>query len=203
MTNNLPFVIAARAVARIAVTANNDPPQNYKGRLTGLVPGADDQQENYLQRDTSLKAGSGTTILVDGEIELNDTITFYHPDGDQNPPYRYVVDIVRLQNVVYNIGLIFESSEWKGAALLPDSTPTVSTTAKKPKDALTSLGNLADGLGLKAIISEPSFTQANQTATINDQNPKRLNINYPIKLSGNTEITSIDLFFGFFFGSLT
>jgi len=200
-TNELPSNIAARAVTRIAVTANNNPPQNYKDRLTGIVPGPDTSQETGTERELSLQAGSGTTILIDGEIELNDTITMYHPDGDPLPAYRYVVDIVRLQNVVYNMRGIFESPEWKGAPLLPNNTPTTNKTAKKPKDALTAMGNLATNLALAGIISDPDFTKENMSSTIDNTNNKRLNNVFPIKLSGNTEIIDNTVYFGFYFGS--
>jgi phage tail sheath gpL-like len=199
--NDLPCEIAARAVTRIARSANNNPPQNYNQRLTGLVPGTDSEQENYTQRNTAINAGSGTTVLVDGEIELNDTVTMYHPDGEIPPAYQYVVDIVKLQNVIYNVRLIFESDEWKGAPLLPDATPSTNRTVKKPKNAVTVLGVLATNLGLVAIIADPAFTQSNLTVDISSQNPKRLDIVYPIKLSGNTEVISTDIFFGFFYGT--
>lgn len=202
-SKELPFVIAARAVARIAVTANNNPPLNYSGRLTGLEGGTEAEQETVTQLQTSLLAGSGTTKLVDGEIELNDTITMYHPTGDTNPAYRYVVDIVKLQNITFNVKLIFESDEWKGAPLLPDNTPTVNPAAKKPKNAKTALGNLTDNLALQAIVSDPETTKASITANISSTNPKRLDIEFPVLLSGNTEIIDVLQYFGFYFGSLT
>jgi phage tail sheath gpL-like len=197
---NLPAQIAARAAARIAVKAQNNPPLNYSDKLTGLTPGDDAYQEEWATRDLSVKAGSGTTIVVGDEIEMNDTITMYHPEGEEPPGFRYVVDIVKLQNVIYNCRLIFESEEWKGAPLLPDATPTVNPAAKKPKDAKTALCNLAANLALEAILAESDFTKENMTAVINSTNPKRLDWTYPVKLSGNVEIISGDIYFGFYFG---
>jgi phage tail sheath gpL-like len=197
--NDLPCEIAGRVVARMARSANNNPPQNYNQRLTGLTPGSDSEQEDYTQRNTSFNLGSGNTVLVDGEIELNDSITMYHPDGEIPPGFQYDVDIVKLQNVVYNVRLIFESNEWKGAPLVDG--PSTNPTAKKVKDAVTVLGVLADNLALAAIIADPEFTKANLTVNINSQNPKRLDIVYPVKLSGNTEVISVDIPFGFFFGT--
>ncbi|MBP7735952.1 MAG: phage tail protein [Spirochaetes bacterium] len=201
-SRELPFVVAARGVARIAPVAQNNPARNYCGRLTGLSAGADSSQETYTQRNQSVLKGSSTSVIVDGEIELNDTITMYHPDGEADPGYRYVCDIVKLQNIVYNIRLIFESNEWKGAPLLPDSTPTINKDAKKPKDAKTALGNLAYNLALHAILADFEYTQDNMTASINSQNPKRLDTTFPVKISGNTEIVSTDLLFGFYFGQV-
>ena len=197
---NLPAQIAARAAARIAKTAQSNPPQNYATRLTGLTPGEDVYQEDYTNRDLAIKAGSGTTIVVDGEIEMNDTVTMYHPAGEEPPAFRYVVDIVKLQNIIYNVRLIFESAEWKGAPLLPDATPSTNPTVKKPKDAKTVLGILAENLALQAIVADGDFTKKNMVTAIDNVNPKRLNWTYPVKLSGNVEIISGDLVFGFYFG---
>lgn len=198
--NNLPAQIAARNACRIAVQAQNNPPQNYKEKLTGLTAGDDSLQEDYTTRDLAVKKGSCTTIVVNGEIEMNDTVTAYHPAGEEPPAFRYVVDIMKLMNVIYNNRLIFEADEWKGAPLLPDGTPTTNPTAKKPKDAKTALCNLADNLALEAIISDPDFTKENITASINSLNPKRLDWAFPIKLSGNTEIIDGTIYFGFYFG---
>jgi phage tail sheath gpL-like len=197
----LPCVIAARAIAvDIAPTANDNPPQNYKKELTGLEPGADGTQFLYTSLDATVKLGCSTTLILNGNIVLNDTITTYHPDGDPLPAFRYVVDLVKLQNIVFNVRAIFEADDWKGAPLLPDTTPTTNPTAKKPKDAKAALFVLADNLGLNAIISDPEFTKANMTAAINGTNPKRLDIVYPVKLSGNTEIIDALVNFGFYFG---
>ena len=200
-SRELPCVLAARGIARIAPVAASDPPNGYKGRLTGLTAGAVGNQENVTQRNTSLLLGSSNTIVIDNEIELNDTITMYHPTGETNPGFRYVVDIVKLQNIVFNLRIIFENDEWKGVPLLPDGTPTNSPSAKQPKNAVTVLGNLADNLGLAAIISDPDFVKTNLAVSISSQNPKRLDNDYPVKLSGNVEVIATNLFFGFFFGA--
>ena len=196
----LPFVIAARAVSRIAVVANNNPPKNYVETLDGLVAGTDGTQFLYASLDATVKDGCSTTVLESAKIKLNDTVTTYHPDGDPLPAYRYVVDLVKLQNIVFNVNLLFENDEWRGAPLLPDGDPTTNPAAKQPKDARTLLNNLADSLGLNAIISDPDFTKENTTVAINTQNPKRLDIVYPVKLSGNVEIVDVTVKFGFFFG---
>ena len=196
----MPFVIAARAIAvDIAPTANDNPPQNYNKQLTGLVAGADGTQFLYASLDATLKLGSSTTILVSDTIVLNDTITTFHPAGDPLPAFRYIVDLVKLQNITFNIRVIFESEDWKGAPLLPDDTPTTNPTAKKPKDAKAALFVLADNLGLAAIISDPEHTKENITAVINGSNPKRLDLVFPTKISGNTEIIDVTNKFGFFF----
>lgn len=201
---NLPFVVAAGQLARIVKVANNNPPQDYARQIARYTEaGPDSSQWNYAQRDLLVKAGISTIEVRDGGVNVSDTVTFYHPDGETVPPYRYVCDIVKLMNIIYNVALIFNTTEWDGAPLIPDDQPTVNPTAKKPKNAKSVLSALATSLGENAIISDVPYTQDNIQAEISSQNPKRLDIVFPTKLSGNTNIISIDNNFGFFFGTPT
>jgi phage tail sheath gpL-like len=199
----LPFVIAARALAKdIAVLANNKPAHNYIGKLTGLAAGADDAQESDATRNLSVAAGSSTNILVGGVAELSDTITMYHPVDDPQSAYRYVVDIVKLMNVLFNVEVILQT--FKGRPLAPDIVVTADPDAVQPKDVVAVLGDLAESLeqGQSLIIVDSEFTKQNITASISPTNPKRLDSTFPVKLSGNVEVNSNDTKFGFFFGSV-
>lgn len=201
-SNDLPLIVAARQLARIAPVANNRPAKDYAGQdATRLTAGADGDQWDYAKRDEALKKGSSTIEVKDGVINLSDTVTFYHPLGDELPAYRYVNDIVKLQNIIYNLNLIFDTDEWNGAPLIPDNQPTINPDAKQPKAAKAAIAALLDSLGLNALISDPEAAKAATIAEISDQNPKRLDVCVTVQLSGNANITSVDLDFGFFFGS--
>ena len=201
-SNDLPFVVAARQLARIVVVAANNPPHDYGSQdATGLTPGTDGIQWDYNEQDAAVKAGSSTIKVKDGVVNIADVITFYHPDGDPIPAYRFVVDIVKLQNILFNLDLIFATDEWDGAPLIPDDQPTVNKAAKKPKTAVAAVASMLDSLGLNAIISDPETAKAATTAEINSQNPKRLDVELTIQLAGNTNIISITFNFGFFFGT--
>lgn len=200
----LPFVSAAGVLARVARVANNNPARDY-GRQTAdyILPGADGAQWDFPQRDQAVKGGASTVEVRDGVVNVSDTVTMYHPTGEEPPAYRYVCDIVKLQNVIFNVDLQFNNAEWDGAPLIPDDQPTVNPEAKKPKNARAVLGVLADNLGLNALISDPEYSKANTQCEIDSMNPKRLNTVFPVKVSGNVNIHSIDLNFGFYFGTQT
>ena len=199
---NLPFMIAARELARIAVIANENPPTDYAGQLaTGLIPGADIKQWNDTELDFAVKAGSSTIQLLDGVIELSDTVTFYHPSGEDPPPWRYVVDILKVMNVTFNIRKIFESQDWKGKVLIPNGQATTNPNAKRPTMAIADVAKMVDGLALEAIISDPDAAKASIVAGINSGNPKRLDLSFTYSISGNTNIISITQNWGFFFGT--
>lgn len=201
-SNDLPLVVAARQLARIAVIANNNPPVDYGSQAaTGLTPGVDGDQWTYADRDSAVKKGSSTIESRDGVVTISDVVTFYHPTGDPIPAYRYVVDIVKLQNIIFNLNLIFATPEWDGAPLIPDDQPTTNRAAKKPKTAVAAVAAMLDSLGLNAIISGPETAKASTIAGINEQNPKRLDLRTTVQLSGNTNIISVDLDFGFYFGT--
>lgn len=201
-SNDLPFVVAARQLARIITLANAIPSHDYGSqRATGLTPGADGTEWDFDDRQTAVTGGSSTVEIVDGVVRISDVVTFYHPTGDVNPAYRFVVDIVKLQNTIFNIDLVFASEEWDGAALLNDNDPTTEPTAKKPKMAKAEAARICTLLGLKAILADTVTTNKAITANIDESNPKRLNLVIPVKLSGNTNVKSIDLEFGFNFGT--
>jgi phage tail sheath gpL-like len=201
-SNELPFVVAARQLARIAVRADSDPAFDY-GSLdaTGISPGPDGDQWDYTERDQAVKGGSSTIEVRNGVINLADTVSFYHPDGDPTPAYRYVVDQVKLWNILFNLDLIFVTPEWDGAPLIPDGQPTTNRNAKSPKDAIAAIAALIDSLALLAIISDPATAKNSITAAIDTQNPKRLNVSMTVQLAGNSNIIDITNNFGFFFGT--
>lgn len=201
-SKDLPFVVASRQLSRIVKVANNNPPHDYGSQdATGLTPGTDGEQWTYADRDSAIKKGSSSVEVKDGVINVSDVVTFYHPTGDPIPAYRYLVDLVKLQNIIFNLDLIFAAPEWAGAPLIPDDQPTVNRSAKKPKAAKAAIASMLDSLAANAIISDPETAKASILAEIDSGNPKRLNLSVTVQLSGNTNIISVDLNFGFLFGT--
>jgi phage tail sheath gpL-like len=199
---HLPVQIAAAQVREIAKVADDNPPTDYGSRrVTTLIPGADAVQWDYATRDAAVKAGSSTVEIKNGVVQISDVVTMYHPDGEIPPAYRYVVDIIKLMTVIYNLDLEFSQPQWAGAPLIPDGQPTTNPNARKPSSAKAAIGRILDGLGLAAVISDPEAAKAATFANISGTNPKRLDVTTVVQLSGNTNIISVDLNFGFFFGS--
>lgn len=199
---NLHCVIAAAQVREIAKVANNNPPTDYGSRtVRGLLPGTDSEQWTYAQRDQAVKGGSSTIEVKAGLVHVSDVVTCYHPDGDPTPAYRYVVDVVKVMNVIYNLDLEFANTKWDGCPLIPDGQPTVNPLARTPSAAKAAVCGIIDGLALQAILSDPATAKDSTTAVISASNPKRLDVSTTVQLSGNTNIISVDLNFGFFFGT--
>jgi phage tail sheath gpL-like len=198
----LPFVVAAEQVAQMAPIANNNPPTDYVGlQATGIVPGADGLQWSWATRDQAVKGGASTSQVVDNVVRIEDVVTFYHPTGENPPPYRHVVDLIKVWNTLYNLELEFTSAGWARAPLIPDDQPTVNPNARKPKSAVAAAAGIVDQLGLQAILVNTKASKKLITANINSQNPKRLDVTVPAFISGNTKIKSVTLNWSFFTGS--
>jgi phage tail sheath gpL-like len=196
----LPFVVAARGLAKdIVQTANDDPAMNYLGSMTGIEAGADLDQEDNTTKDLSVKSGSSTNAKVSDIAVLQDIITMYHPDAEGNyPSYRYVCDIVKLMNILFNVDIVQEAI--KGRPMLPDAdpVPTRSTSAIQPKNVVTTFKNLADSLSSMALISDVAYTKENISVTISSTNPKRLDTIFPVIVSGNVEVNDTTVKWGFY-----
>lgn len=198
----LPYVVAAKYLVNdVLTTANDNPPQGYKGKAEGIEAGDDSLQENYNTRNASVGKGASTNIKSGEVAELCDVITMYHPVSEgKYPSRRYVVDIIKLMNIVYNVRLIMEADDLKGAPLIEDETVTSNKSAIQPKTVKTWFLNLANSLADKAIIQDVKTTKDGMEVAIDSENPKRLNVVFPVKLSGNVEVTSTDIYFGFYVG---
>jgi phage tail sheath gpL-like len=93
-----------------------------------------------------------------------------------------------------------EADSVVGAPLVSDTTVTTNPSAIQPKTVKGWFANLANSLALKALISDQDFTKKNTVVEIDSENPKRLNVSFPVKLSGNVEVASVDVLFGFYLG---
>lgn len=197
----LEMVVGARGLLDIMSTADEDPAQNYKGLFGGLLAGGRAEQESYQVRNAAVGKGASTSVLSGDAAKISDVVTFWHPDNEGRvKSWRYVVDAVKLMNIVYNIRLINEADDVEGAPLLPDDSPSSHPSAVKPKTFCTWYSNMADSLEGMAVISDAKFTKDNMVVEIDAENPKRLNSKIPVKLSGNAEVISTDLYFGFYVG---
>lgn len=199
---DLPSVIAARNVARVAVTANDIPAKGYKGSaLTGLTPGSDADQWNYTERDLAVKSGVSTVRTIDGIVTIEDSVTFFHPLSEVDPAYRYIVSAVKVMNILYNTELIFIANEWQQAPLLANEDASSEPSVKRPKDAVADMASMTDSLANLAIITKADEAKATIQAVISATNPNRIDVSETFKISGNTNIISVDLNWGFSFGA--
>ena len=194
----LPFEIASRAVGLITSRANNQAARAYSGlKLLGLTAGATSYQWSFTEGDAAEKRGASTSVVKNSVIVLEDILTFYHPDGEVDPGYRYVVDIVKLQNIIFTIENKFDSDEWVGTTLLDDNDISTQSFVRKPKDAKAALFGLADNWGLLAYITDVDFTKENMQVQKASGVRNRIEAVVPVKLSDTLRQQAYDLNYGF------
>lgn len=196
-----PWAIAASAALNIAKTAEINPPKGYSRQiLTGVLPGPDELQKTSAEREALVQAGVSTTTAKDGQVFMADTRTTYHPDNNVVREYSHVVDLMKIFNVIYNLDLIFNRSDWIDVPLVPDNQQVTNREAKSPSTAVAEIASMIDSLALEAIISDPVNAKKSIRASISSVNPKRLDVSFFSAVSGNTLQADINYSFGFLYG---
>ncbi len=201
---DMPFVVAARQLAIIARVANDNPATGYGGQpIRGITPGTSAEQWLNANRQLALDQGSSTVELVDNILQIGDVCTFYHPTSEPvlTKRYKKVVAIVKLQQIAYNLALIFGSQKWAAAPLIPSGQATTNENAKRPEDAQTEVDGLIDSLGLAAIISDPDACKEATLCALDDQNPDRINVDVTALISGNTTVKDVNVYWSFYVGA--
>lgn len=201
-TKDLPFMVAASSVARIAVIANRNPPLGYAFQsLNGLPFDENFVDFNFIDRDALVKGGSSSLEVRNGQVVLSDVVTFYHPDDEPVPAYRYVSAIIRIQNIVNDLKLTFDTPEWIGKPLIPSDQVSVNPDSVSVDAYKAALSTRIDFWGLQAWISDPQSAKDSIVANISPTNPNRIDSSHDIQLSGNLTQLAVDNVFGYFFGS--
>ena len=174
---------------------------DYVGPVTGIIAGDDDKQWNHTSCDLALKAGCSTIEVHDTEVWVSDVVTFYAPEGDDLPAYRWVCDIVKLQNCIYNTELIFNSTDWRGHPIVADDQPTTNPNARKPFMAKADIAEMLVGLGKAAILADVATAKKTILASVNGANSRRLDTEVTYAIASNVGIVSHTQKFGFYFGA--
>jgi phage tail sheath gpL-like len=200
-SNDLGCVIAATWVREIAKIENADPASDYgNAKLVGLTPGSTVTEFASSLRQATVLMGCSTADVKNDILVISDTVTTYHPTGEEPPGYRYVCDFAKTSTMIYNVDLMVENGGWaSGSPLVPDSQSVRNPNAKKPKMFLAQLFGVFDNAADDAIISDPDYAKENSSAGINSTNAKRLDAKVVFKLSGNGNVVSIDMSWGFYY----
>lgn len=193
---NTPWAIAARVVARVAAIANEKPACDYGHAELDLLTAGD--PATYAEMQDAVTTGVSTTELEDDTVFLSDMVTMYRPEGENPPGFRYLVDIVKLQNVIYSVRSAFKAAAWNGAPLVAEDQAVQNPAARSTRAARCELARVVEQLASEAIIVRPAETIASITAEI--AGGKRLDIGFTVRIVSNANIVAVDLNFGFFFG---
>lgn len=197
-SKSLPFEIAARASGLIVSRAQSNSPRPYIGMaMTGIGGGTDEQQLEYTDRNYLEENGISTTLTKSGVPIIQDVMTFYRPKGETEPGFKYVVDLFKSFNWLFNLKLLFSSKKWEGVILVNNEDVVTNEWARKPSTAVVDIYGLIDSFADNAIIVDRDYAKKNCKAEIDPDNPNRLNTKTLVKYSGAGRISSNTLEFGF------
>lgn len=201
-SSELPCIVAAKGIVPILnIAASKWPARNYiRQPVPTLTTGTDAQQWDLAKREFAAGRGGSNIVIIDGEVKLGDVFTFWNPTGEESRAYSKVCNIVKLQNVLHNFSLVFDSTEWAGVELVASGQIVDSPTAKDDGDAVAAVWGIEEGLGRAAVLSDVENTKKLATAGIDSEDPDMMNITAPVKLSGNTDKISAVVQFGFHYG---
>lgn len=191
-----PSEIGAKSMGIMARVTNVRPAENFIGQvLPNVFPGApsDRWTSKYANRDAAVKAGISPTVVAGGAVELQNVLTYYHPDSvsvDSNG-YRSQRNIAIIQNVLANIKSNFRTDKWRGISIVADvakvTDPTSRAKARDINAVIDDLVALAVSFEGLAWIFSAEFTidrlKAGNLVTIR-RGGLGFNTRYPILLSG-------------------
>ena len=162
-----PSEIAALAIGNMARINQDRAAQAYGDiLLTGIWPGdkGDRWTSDYDNRDTAVKSGISPTRVKNGQVFMQNVVTFYRPASipESSNGYRSMRNISILQNILDNIRTNFEQEKWQGISIVGDTTNVSSTIdrqkARDVDSVIDDLMALARSFESKAWLYEAAFT---------------------------------------------
>ena len=197
-SNSAEWEIASSIAARVGITAETNPPVPYvNSRIYGVLAGDSSVQWDFDQRNEIELGGCSTTYLDEmGALKVGDVLTTYHPLGEQNPGYRYVVDVVKSQLILGDLRFLFNSPDWQQVILVPTVVNVSNPRARDPAGAETACYGLIDKWVDEAVIVNGDDAKANLIVVIDPNNSNKLNITFG-KATYSQALRNINIDFNF------
>lgn len=199
-----PLEAAANALALYAVIAQNTPELDLGGLSYPDMPTPESigSMASYDNRDVIMKKGCSTVNLVAGKYQVQDFVTTYHPDGDAEPSFRFVRNLVGVDfNYRYGV-LLLEQQYVVDKVIVGDNDTVTSDNVIKPKDWKQILFDHNTDMGERALIVDVPFAKSNISVSISSSNPNRLETSLKYKRSGLARISSTQAQAGFNYGTV-
>lgn len=205
LSESMPVEIAASWCRAFTGVNQNDPTRSIiNTQLTGVtlpVEGDIPAMQEYATRDAYVKLGCSTIIInQSNRWAAQDMVTTYHPEGEIPLHYAYPRDLSIYWNIKYNIALL-ENAFLIGKTLVTDNDPATGDNIMKPKLWVGIIKQLAESAAKLGWIADLEFALANITASIDSENPNRMNTLWKLKISGTAIISDFTVQSGFVTGS--
>lgn len=203
LSSGLQYEAAANVARLLARQAQDNPHldisgQKYPDMPTPLSIGVMAQAS---ERQAIVVKGCSTVDLSNGQYEVVDFVTTYHPESEPIPQYRFVRSLMIDYNVRYGYCLL-ELSNVIDHAIAADSDIVNVTTVIKPKQWKAVVSDYAVTLGQRALIADVPFMIESIRVSISPTNPDRLETSFRYKRTGYARISATVAQAGFNFGTL-
>jgi len=145
----------------------------------------------YANRNAAVTAGITPLIYKDGVVQPGDMTTFWHPDDNQNAPFKYAVNRIKIWNAQYNLFAAINSNTLKDRPVVYNAAAV--KRSEKAMDADTLRSVIAQVVGIMeefAWIYQGEWTIKNTTVESDSTNPDRFNFKVPVVVSGNNRVNS-------------
>ena len=166
-SQSAPTEIAAQALGYMARINNIRAEESYVGAtLIGVQPGATANRwtSDYDDRDTAVRAGISPTLVVGGNVKLQNVVSFYRPASVpvSSNGYREMANISKLQNILASQKVNFERDKWQNISIVSDvakvTNPTSRLKARDVNSVLDDLIQLVNSWAANAWIADADFT---------------------------------------------
>lgn len=195
LSKGMPFEAAANAAVLCATIADSTPHLGIGGLSYPDMPIPSDgiigDMADINGRNFCVQRGCSTVLLENGKYTVQDFVTTYCPDGEINPKFRYVRDII----VDWNVGFrwkIIMIRDIQDKAIVGDMVPTRVDNTISPKQIKALLSGMLKELEADGLITDYEFSRASIYVGINETNPARLDISFRYKRTSIANQVSTD-----------
>lgn len=199
-SKNFKYEVAADLVLSLAPIYQNTPHLDESRILSTDIslPSSGDigDMKDYNNRDFLIKKGCSTVLKKNGQYQVQDLVTTYHPDGEIPLQYSYPRNLIIDFNVAYKYRLL-EELYLTGKTIVADSQLVTVGDCIKPNEWKSLVSNLFDGLAEIGLITDPEFSKQSVVVNISTINPNRFETTFSYKRTGTVRISSTTATVGF------
>ncbi len=200
LSEGLSFESAANKAAKQARISQDNPALDLINSNDIDMPTPIDigVMADYNERDRIVKLGCSTVDLVNEKYQVKDLVTTFHPEGELNPVFRYVRDLIVMWNIRFGYYAL-EQQYVVGKVICKDADIVAGPDIIKPMMWKAILEDYFKDLVSRGLIVDAAKSKASLTVNISNTNPNRFDSSFRTILTGIARISSTENEVGFNF----
>ncbi|MHA1379312.1 MAG: hypothetical protein ACTSRG_13090 [Candidatus Helarchaeota archaeon] len=195
------FEISAYVSGKIALERMINPAKSYEGLslpdLFGPLDPANDWTINtgdpdvkpYQNLNNAAIAGITPIVYKNNVATLGDVTSFWHPDDNQNAPFKYICNQTKIWNLQLNYENFLDSADLNNRPIVNNVAATLQSAEAIDTDTIKAgIAEVAGNAESDALIYDADFTINNTQVVIDGSNPDRIKATIPSIISGNYRV---------------